>query len=70
MAYQSSFDDSDLYSSRFIKAILMNTSMKNCNLKKTVFYSSVRERVSFRLSNTREALLQKDEDALTTERDE
>ena len=55
-AYQSSFDDSDLYNSRFIKAILINTSMKNCNLKKAVFYDSVREGVSFKLSNTREAL--------------
>ncbi|HBD67879.1 MAG TPA: pentapeptide repeat-containing protein [Treponema sp.] len=55
-AYQCSFDDSDLYNSQFIKAILMNTSMKNCNLKKTIFYDSLREAVSFKLSNTREAL--------------
>ncbi|MBQ4235455.1 MAG: pentapeptide repeat-containing protein [Treponema sp.] len=56
-AYQSSFDDSDLYNSRFIKAVLINTSMINCNLKKTIFYESAREGVSFKLSNTREALV-------------
>ena len=56
-AYQFSFDDSDLYNSRFIKAMLINTSMKNCNLKKTAFYESVREGVSFKMSNTREALV-------------
>lgn len=55
-AYQCSFDDSDLYNSRFIKAMLMNTSIANCNLKKTVFFNSIREGVSFKLSNTKEAL--------------
>lgn len=53
--YQSSFDKSDLYNSSFIKSILINTSMTDCNLKKTVFYESIRDKVSFRLSNTREA---------------
>ena len=48
---------SDLYNSRFIKAILINTSMSNCNLKKTAFYESAREGVSLKLSNTREALM-------------
>lgn len=56
MAYQCSFDDSDLYNTRFIKAILMNASMKNCNLKKTVFYESNRDSMSFKMSNTRDAL--------------
>lgn len=62
--YQSSFDDSDLYNSRFIKAVLMNTSMRNCNLKKTVFYNSIREQVSFKLSNTREALVDRNKGGL------
>ncbi len=56
-SYQSSFDNSDLYNSSFIKAVLLNTSMKNCNLKKTIFYESVRNNVSFKLSNTKEALV-------------
>lgn len=55
-SYQTSFDDSDLYNSRFIKATLINSSLRNCNLKKTVLYESVRENVSFKLSNTRESL--------------
>ena len=61
-AYQCSFDDSDFYNSRFIRAILMNTSMKNCNLKKTVFYNSAREHVSFKLSNTRESLIMRNQE--------
>lgn len=59
-AYQCSFDDSDFYSSRFIRAMLMNTSLSNCNLKRTIFYDSAREHVSFRLSNTREAFLSRE----------
>lgn len=63
-AYQCSFDDSDFYNSRFIRAILMNTSMKNCNLKKAIFYNSAREHVSFKLSNTREALIDRNKSGL------
>ena len=63
-AYQCSFDDSDLYNSRFIKAMLINTSMNNCNLKKTVFYESMREGVGFKLSNTRESLLDRNKGGL------
>ncbi|MBQ0039852.1 MAG: pentapeptide repeat-containing protein [Treponema sp.] len=63
-SYQCSFDNSDLYNSRFIKAILMNTSMQDCNLKKTIFYNSARENVSFKLSNTREALLNRNKGGL------
>ncbi len=55
-AYQSSFDDSDLFNSRFIMATLVDTSMQNCNLKRTLFYGSKRSNVSFKMSNTREAL--------------
>ena len=54
-AFQSSFDDTDLYFSRFAKATLMNTSFRNCNIKKTVFWDVVSDNVSFKLSNTREA---------------
>ncbi|MCQ2248588.1 MAG: pentapeptide repeat-containing protein [Treponema sp.] len=54
--YQCSFDNSDLYNSRFIKAILLNTSIRDCNLKKTIFFESARDKVLFKLSNTREAL--------------
>ena len=60
-AIQSSFDDSDLYNSRFIRAELNNTSFRNCNIKKTCFYEIKQENVSFKLSNTREALFSVDE---------
>ena len=33
----------------------MNTSFRNCNIKKTVFWDVVSDNVSFKLSNTREA---------------
>ena len=62
--YQSSFDDSDLYNTRFIKAVLINTSLKNCNLKKAVFYESMRDNVSFKLANTREALVDRNRGGL------
>ncbi|QTQ14413.1 pentapeptide repeat-containing protein [Treponema parvum] len=54
-AFQSSFDDTDLYNSRFIKADLIDTSFRNCNIKKTVFWEIKQENASFKLSNTREA---------------
>ena len=37
-------------------AELVDTSMQNCNLKHTLFYNSKRTNVSFKTSNTREAL--------------
>ena len=58
--YQSSFDDCDFYNTRFIKAIFFTVSMNNCNLKKTIFYESVRDNVSFKLSNTREAIIDRE----------
>ena len=42
----------------------MNTSMQDCNLKKTIFYNSAREKVSFKLSNTREALIDRNKGGL------
>ncbi|MBR3548766.1 MAG: hypothetical protein IKN90_01690, partial [Treponema sp.] len=39
-------------------------SMNNCNLKKTVFYESMREGVGFRLSNTRESLIDRNKGGL------
>ena len=52
----SSFDDSDLFNSRFIASTLIDTSFRNCNLKRTLFYDTKRTNVSFKMSNTREAL--------------
>lgn len=67
LAYQCSFDDSDFYNSRFIRAILINSSMKNCNLKRTIFYNSVRENVSFKFSNTRAVLADRGKEGLADE---
>ena len=55
----STFNDSDLYNSRFVLATLKNSTFQNCNLKKTMFYQTIRELVSFKSSNTREALFMK-----------
>jgi hypothetical protein len=40
---------------------LKDVSFQNCNLKKTMFFQTTRERVSFKSSNTREALFGKGE---------
>ena len=63
-AYQSSFDDSDLYNSRFVRAKLITTSLRNCNIKKAIFYELETQDVSFKMSNTREALFDKSGSAL------
>jgi uncharacterized protein YjbI with pentapeptide repeats len=55
-SYQSAFDDADLYNSRFVKAKLIDTSFRNCNIKKTVFMGIEQQNVSFKSSNTREAI--------------
>ncbi len=55
-AVQSSFDDSDLYNSRFINSTLVNISFRNCNIKKVLFHGVKQENVSFKMSNTREAV--------------
>lgn len=65
-AYQSSFDDSDLYNSRFIRAHLVDTSIRNCNIKKTIFFDALTNNVSFKLSNTNEALFDQKGSALFT----
>jgi uncharacterized protein YjbI with pentapeptide repeats len=69
-AYQSSFDDSDLYNSRFIHAKLVNTSFRDCNVKKTIFCEIEQENVSFKMSNTREAVFDRRGSALFLGSDE
>lgn len=64
MSFQSAFDNSDLYNSRFINARLVNTSFRNCNLKKTNFTGITQENVSFKMSNTREAVFDRQESDL------
>ena len=69
-SFQSSFDDSDLYNSRFIRADLVDTSFRNCNVKKTIFYDINQKNVSFKLSNTNEAVFDEKGSALFTGVDE
>lgn len=66
-AFQCSFDNSDFFSTRFINATLVDTSFRNCNLKKTVFSGASRENVSFKMSNTREAVFGSAKDPLHAE---
>lgn len=65
-AYQSSFDDSSLYNSRFIRAQLVDTSIRNCNVKSTVFEQVQQNNVSYKLSNTNEAIFDSRGSALFT----
>lgn len=65
-AYQCSFDKSDLFNSRFIMATLNDTSFVDCNLKKADFWETKRSNVSFKQSNTREALFSRDGSELYT----
>ena len=43
--------------------------MMNCNMKKTVFYGAVKEGVSFKLSNTGEALFDRNKGGLMGDAD-
>lgn len=63
-SFQCSFDDSNLYMSRFIRANLVDTSFRNCNVKRTIFYDLNHTNVSFKLTNTREAIFDKRGSAL------
>jgi uncharacterized protein YjbI with pentapeptide repeats len=50
------FNNSNLYNSRFINADILNSDFVDCNLKKTYFLNSKREGISFKASNTAEAI--------------
>jgi uncharacterized protein YjbI with pentapeptide repeats len=50
------FNSSNLYNSRFINAGISDSDFVGCNLKKTHFFNITQERVSFKSSNTAEAV--------------
>ncbi len=54
------FNYSNLYNSRFIMAEFEKTDFIDCNLKRTVILPSKESEVSWRLSNTQEAILELD----------
>jgi uncharacterized protein YjbI with pentapeptide repeats len=53
---ECTFNNSNLYNSRFINSTLEFTDMNNCNLKKFCFIQAWQEGVSFKSSNTAEAV--------------
>ena len=69
-SYQTPFDDSDLYSSRFINAKLVDTSFRNCNIKQAMFIDIEQKNISFRMSNTREAIFAKEGSQITRDFEE
>jgi uncharacterized protein YjbI with pentapeptide repeats len=50
------FNNSNLYNSRFISAGITDSDFVGCNLKKTHFFNITQERLSFKSSNTAEAI--------------
>jgi uncharacterized protein YjbI with pentapeptide repeats len=50
------FNNSNLYNSRFINASISDSDFVDCNLKKTHFFKLKQERLSFKSSNTAEAI--------------
>ncbi|MDR2110922.1 MAG: pentapeptide repeat-containing protein, partial [Spirochaetaceae bacterium] len=53
--FDSTFNDSNLYNSRFINADMTCCDFIDCNIKKAYFIKARQEGVSFKSSNTAEA---------------
>lgn len=60
-ANDSDFSANDFYFSNFSLAKLVDTSMEDCNLKRTNFRAALTKNVSFRYSNPEEAFFRKEE---------
>ena len=54
--FNVNFNDSDLYNSRFMFSALEQTLFQNCNITKTIFAAAAEKDVSYKSSNTREAV--------------
>ena len=59
--YDSDFSANDFYFSNFSLAKLVDTSLEDCNLKRTNFRAALTKNVSFRYSNPEEAFFRKEE---------
>jgi len=59
--YDSIFNKTNLYNSRFVSSIIKNSSFIDCNLKRTNFVKSSRENISYKSSNTAEAIFEMEE---------
>ncbi|MFP3090999.1 pentapeptide repeat-containing protein [Treponema sp. TIM-1] len=55
------FNYSNLYNSRFIDSVIELTDFIDCNVKKTYFIKSKQEGISFKSSNTAEAVFELEE---------
>ena len=60
-AADSDFSSNDFYFSSFSLSKMQDTSLEDCNLKRTNFRSCITKNVSFRYSNPEEAFFRKDE---------
>jgi uncharacterized protein YjbI with pentapeptide repeats len=57
----SIFNKTNLYSSRFISARITRSDFIDCNLKRTNFVNSIRKDISYKSSNTAEAIFELEE---------
>jgi len=55
-ARECTFSNSNLYDSRFIRCELYNTDMEDCDLKRVYLFPAKEEQVSYKYSNTMEAI--------------
>ena len=59
VAYRSTFNDTNLYNSRFVAAKLADTGVRNCLVTHADFTAIECDNVDFKTSNTREAIFSK-----------
>ncbi|MDA3850086.1 MAG: pentapeptide repeat-containing protein [Spirochaetaceae bacterium] len=52
-----SFEESDLYYSRYVKATIQDSRFYDCNLKRVDFHHSIRENCSFKSCNIQDAYI-------------
>ena len=57
----SNFSKTNLYNSRFLSANITESDFTDCNLNRTNFVNSIRENLSFKSSNTAEAIFEMEE---------
>lgn len=54
----STFNKTNLYNSRFVSASIIQSDFIDCNLKRTNFVNTTREVISYKSSNTAEAIFE------------
>jgi len=61
LIFDSTFNNTNLYNSRFVSANIARSDFIDCNLKRTNFVKSIREEISYKSSNTAEAIFEMEE---------